>query len=391
MPYISRNLSIAACLAAVLCASVLAQAPSIPLPDGPFTFDTSEGIKIKVVLVARNLAHPWGIVFLPNGDMLVTERPGRVRLIHDGVLDPKPVDGVPQVKAQGLHGLMDIALHPQFAENHWVYLTYTKATDRGQTIALARGRWDGSALADTKDIFIADAYGENPGAASRIAFARDGSLYMTVGGAYDLRAQAAMTDFGKVLRLKDDGSIPADNPFRETANYRAEIYSIGHRNQTGLTVHPVSGAIWESENGPNGGDEVNIILPGKNYGWPLVSYGINYDGKRVSDHAWQEGIEEPKIVWVPSIAVSNISFYTGDRFPKWKGNLFAGGMRTGEVAGTGHLERIVFNDRGEEMRRESLLTTLHQRIRDVRQGPDGLLYVLTEEQAGALLRIEPAS
>jgi glucose/arabinose dehydrogenase len=295
------------------------------------------------------------------------------------------------VRAQGLHGLMDIALHPQFAENHWVYLTYTKATDRGQTIALARGRWDGSALLETKDIFVAEAYGDNPGAASRIVFARDGSLYMTVGGAYDERAQAGGTDFGKVLRLKDDGTIPQDNPFVKTENYRQEIFTLGHRNQTGLTVHPVTGAIWEAENGPNGGDEVNILSAGKNYGWPLVSYGINYNGTRVSEHAWREGIEEPKIVWIPSIAVANISFYTADRFPKWKGNLFVGGMRTGEVAGTGHLERIVLNDRGEELRRESLLTTLHQRIRDVRQGPDGLLYVLTEEQAGALLRIEPAN
>jgi len=189
MPLISRRFSIAACLIVVLCIAISAQVPSIPLPDGPFTFDASEGVKIRVVVAARNLAHPWGMAFLPNGDMLVTERPGHLRLIRNGILDPKPVDGVPVVRAQGLHGLMDIALHPQFAQNHWVYLTYTKATDRGQTVALARGRWDGSALLETKDIFVAEAYGENPGAASRIAFARDGSLYMTVGGAYDERAR----------------------------------------------------------------------------------------------------------------------------------------------------------------------------------------------------------
>lgn len=385
------SLSIVVFLLVILVAGILAQAPSIPLPDGPFMFDTSEAGKIRVDIVTRNLAHPWGMVWLPNGDMLVTERPGRVRVIRDGILDPKPVEGVPQVRAQGLAGLMDIALHPKFSENHWVYLTYTKPTDRGPTIALARGRWDGKALSETKDIFLAEAYGDNPGVASRIVFAGDGSLYMTVGGGYDERAQSLASDLGKVLHLKDDGSIPDDNPFTRTANARPEIFTLGHRNQTGMTVNPATGAIWESENGPNGGDEVNILQAGKNYGWPLVSYGINYDGKRVSEHAWKEGIEEPKIIWVPSIAVSNISFYTGDRFPKWKNNLFVGGMRRGEVAGTGHLERIVFNDRGEELRREELLTSLHQRIRDVRQGPDGFLYVLTEEQAGAMLRISPAN
>ncbi len=338
----------------ILCIAISAQVPSIPLPDGPFTFGTSEDLKIRVVVAARNLALPWGMAFLPGGDMLITERPGHVRLLRNGILDPKPVDGVPVVRAQGLHGLMDIAVHPQFAENHWVYLTYTKATDRGQTIALARGRWDGSALLETKDIFVAEAYGENAGAASRIVFARDGSLYMTMGGAYDERAQAAGTDFEKVLRLKDGGTIPQDL-FVKTANYRQEIFTLGHRNQTGLTVHPVTRAIWEAD-------------AGKNYGWPLVSYGINYNGTRVSEHAWREGIEEPKIAWIPSIAVANISFYTADRFPNWKGNLFVGGMRTGEVAGTGHLERTVLNDRGEELRRESLLTTLHQRIRDCPAG-----------------------
>ena len=368
-------------------------APTVPRPPlgaGPFVFDTAEQHKIRVVILTRGLSHPWGFAFLPDGNMLVTERAGRLRVIQDGVLDPKPVSGVPEVYAKQLSGLMDIALDPKFSENKLVYLTYTKPAGDKVTTALARGRWDGASLADVRDIFVADSIDDGRAAASRIVFARDGTLYMTVGGTFDQRAQDPASHGGKVLRLRADGTAPPDNPFTVRAGYKPEIFSMGHRNALGLTIHPDTGAVWENENGPNGGDEVNLILPGRNYGWPVVSYGRQYPGPRVSEHAWQEGMEEPLVVWLPSIGISGMTFYSGDKFPGWKGNLFVGSMRAGELNYTGHLERVVFNEKFEELRRESMLTELRQRIRDVRQGPDGLLYLLTEEDDGALLRIEPA-
>ena len=364
--------------------------PRQPLGPGPFTFDTAEQHKIRVVILTKGLSHPWGLAFLPDGNILVTEREGRLRLIRDGVLDPRPIGGVPQVYAKQLSGLMDVALHPKFSDNKLVYLTYTKPVGDKVTTALARGQYDGGSLRDVRDIFIADSIDDGRAAASRIVFARDGSLYMTVGGTFDDRAQNPNNHGGKVLRLRDDGTAPPDNPFGGRAGYQPEIFSMGHRNALGLTINPETGALWENENGPNGGDEVNLILPGRNYGWPTVSYGRQYPGPRVSEHAWKEGMEEPMVVWLPSIGISGMTFYSGEKFPAWKGNLFVGSMRTGELNYTGHLERIVFNDKYEELRRESILTDLRQRIRDVRQGPEGWLYLLTEEEDGALLRIEPA-
>jgi glucose/arabinose dehydrogenase len=339
------------------------------------------------------------MAFLPDGGILIAERPGRLRIVRNGVLDPKPVEGVPQVQAGGLSGLMDLGLHPRFAENHLVYLTYHKpsaeapaggAKGGGQgVITLARGRWDGGALTDVRDIFSAIPSGN----ASRIIFGRDGMLYMTVGVAdppQAARAQDPNDLAGKVLRLRDDGSVPPDNPFVGRAGYRPEIYTLGHRNALGLALQPDTGAIWECEDGPNGGDEVNILQPGKNYGWPVVSYGRFYLGPRVSEIPWKEGMEPPIIFWVPAIAVSGLTFYTGDKFPNWKNNLFVGGMRQGEVPRSGHLERVDFNDKWEELHREGMFRDLQQRIRDIRQGPDGLLYLLTAENDGALIRIEPA-
>jgi glucose/arabinose dehydrogenase len=215
-------------------------------------------------------------------------------------------------------------------------------------------------------------------------------LYVATGGNLNKVAQEPGSLRGKVLRVRDDGSAPPDNPFAGRAGYKPEIYTLGHRNTLGLIVHPETGAVWNNENGPNGGDEINIILPGRNYGWPLISFGRDYPGPRISEHPTREGMESPIVVWLPSIAVSGMTVYTGDRFQKWKGNVFVGAMRTGEIAGTGHVERIVFNDKAEELRRESMLGELRQRIREVRQGPDGYLYLLTEEEDGALLRIEPA-
>ncbi|PWU02041.1 MAG: hypothetical protein C5B51_21615 [Terriglobia bacterium] len=364
--------------------------PRPPLGSGPFVFDTAEQHKVQVVVVTKGLSHPWGLAFLPDGSMLVTERAGRLRLIRDGVLDPRPIPGVPEVYAKQLSGLMDIALHPRFADNKLVYLAYTKPLEKGVTTALARGRWDGAALADVREIFVADSVDDGRAAASRLAFGPDGSLYMTIGGTFDQRAQDPGSHGGKVLRLRDDGTAPPDNPFSGKAGYKPEIYTLGHRNSLGLAVQPQTGVVWENENGPNGGDELNVLQRGRNYGWPVVSYGRQYPGPRVSDHPWKEGMEEPLVVWLPSIGISGLAFYTGDRFPAWKGNVFVGSMRVGELNYTGHVERIVLNEKFEELRRESLLTELRQRIRDVRQGPDGLLYLLTEEEEGALLRIEPA-
>ena len=363
------------------------------LPTTPMIYDTAEGMKIKVVVVTKALAFPWSLAFTPNGDILVTEREGRLRVIHNGVLDPKPITGGPVARNLGVsgepgavHGYMDIALHPNFATNHLVYISYTKPVDaKTQTVAIARGRLEGGALMDTKDIYVGDL------GTSKIAFGKDGMLYVTSVAVGGNDAQEVGKVGGKVLRLKDDGSVPSDNPFAGKAGAKPEVYTLGHRSSLGLAVHPVTGEMWLNENGPNGGDEINVLKPGANYGWPLVSYGRSYPGP------WQNGKEpthagfEPPIVyWMPSIAVSGMAFYTGDKLPKWKGDVFVGSLRTGEIPGTGHLERILFNEKMEELRRESLLTNLGQRIRDVRQSPDGYLYVITDMQEGAVLRIEPA-
>jgi len=366
-------------------------APVPPLGAGPFVFDTAEQHKIRVTVMTRGLSHPWAIAFLPDGGMLVTERPGRIRVIRNGVLDPTPIAGVPRVRTDGNGGLMDIALHPQFAENRLVYFTYTKPVENGKgTPSLARGRLDGHALVEVRDLLVPEAYEGNSGLNGRLVFGRDGMVYMSTGGNIRNVAQEPSSLRGKILRLRDDGSVPPDNPFAGRAGYRPEIFTLGHRNTLAMIVHPETGAIWQNENGPNGGDEINIILPGRNYGWPLVSFGRDYPGPKISEHPTRDGLESPLVVWLPQIAVAGMAVYTGDRFPAWKGNVFVGSMRVGGIPGTGHLERIVFNAKTEELRRESMLNELKQRIREVRQGPDGFLYLLTDEDDGALLRIEPS-
>jgi glucose/arabinose dehydrogenase len=361
-----------------------------PLPKLPMEFDTAEGQRIRVSAVTTGLEYPFSIAFLPNGGgMLVTERAGRLRLIHDGVLAPQPVAGAPAAFWAGesglpgaIHGYMDVVLHPRFSENRWIYLTYTKPLDeKRRFVALARGKWDGKGLTEVHDIFVSD-----QGGASRLAFAADGTLYMSLTGE---DPQNPNTLGGKVLRLRDDGSIPPDNPFVGKSGHRPEVYTLGHRGILGLAMHPGSGQMWENENGPNGGDEINILKAGANYGWPLVSYGRTYQGPWQSERPRHEGFEPPVVFWMPAIAPSGMAFYTGNAFAKWKGDVFIGSLRTGEIPGTGHLERILFNEKMQELRRESLLTELRQRIRDVREGPDGLLYLLTDEKPGAVLRIEP--
>ena len=379
-------------------ATALSGVPAVALPDGPVVLYSADQPRIRVVPVTTGLSHPWGLAFLRNGDILVTERnAGALRVIRDGVLDPTPIPGVPEVyTGTRLAGLMDIAVHPE--DDRLVYLTYSKPMERngrrGATIALARGRLDGGVLTEVRDLFVADGWGRGV-AASRVVFGPDGKLYMTVGGAIRApstgqRAQDPSTHVGKVLRLNEDGTAPDDNPFVGQAEYLPEIYSLGHRNQLGLVFHPETGTLWASENAPQGGDEVNMIQPGRNYGWPIASTSREYSGLRVSDTPWLEEFERPEVLWWPSIAPSGLTFYNGDQFPAWQGNLFVGSMTVGRIQRTGNLQRIVFNRRGEEIRRESLLAELRQRIRDVRQGPDGYLYVLTEEDDAALLRIEPA-
>jgi glucose/arabinose dehydrogenase len=347
------------------------------IPAEPIEYDTAEVMRIRVVPVARGLINPWSLAFLPTGpstpsgagEMLVTEKDGRLRIIRNGVLDPKPITGAPAVRVQGRSGLMDVVLHPQVATNRLVYFTYLKpvGAERQSALTVARGRFDGSSITELKDIFSA---GPGVSGPSRIAWGRDGKLYMTTpSGGNGSSSQDPNTYAGKILRLNEDGTAPADNPFAGRA-----------------------GELWQNEMGPNGGDEINILKPGANYGWPLVSLGRTYSGPWQSPVFSKEGFESPVVYWMPSISLSGMTFYTGNKLPKWKGDIFVGGQRTGEIPGTGHLERILVNEKLEELRRESLLVPLGMRIRDVRQGPDELLYVVVDhDQNGGILRIEPSA
>jgi glucose/arabinose dehydrogenase len=377
---------------------------AVRVADTPYTFDTAEQHGIRVSVVVRGLNHPFSIAFLPNGDALVSERSGALRLVRGATgktakVEAQAVSGTPERNAQRTSGLHDLALHPQFAANQLVYFSYNKLGEvipdsnppgrRMSAVAVGRGKLSGTALTDVKEIFSGEWSTGSSG--SRLAFGTDGMLYVSTGapfGATTARDHASV--YGKILRLRDDGQVPADNPFVKKAGARPEIFTIGHRDQLGLTVHP-SGAVLAAEHGPNGGDEVNLILPGRDYGWPQWTYGRAYDGARMSTMPVAEGIEQPLVLWVPSIAPTGMTVYTGDKIPAWRGNLFVGSARIGEIPRTGGLERVVFNDKLEELRRERLLGDLHQRIRDVRQGPDGLLYVVTDEDDGVLLRIEPAA
>jgi aldose sugar dehydrogenase len=359
------------------------------LPLKPVVYDTGEGQRIRVSVVTSKLENPFGMAFLPDGAILITERKATLRIVRNGVLDPKPIEGGPVGFGTGesglpgaLHGYMDVVLHPNFDQNHYVYITYTKPLSAQSNVAaISRSTWDGKRLNDTRDIFVSE--GSGP---MRLVFGKDNSLYVGISGS---DPQALNTHHGKVLRLRDDGSIPTDNPFASNATAKREIFTLGHRNTLGLALHPATGDIWQNENGPNGGDEVNILRPGRNYGWPLVSLGRTYPGPWQGNGPTHAGYEAPLVYWTPAIAVSGMTFYTGDKFPKWKGDLFVASLRTGEIPGTGHIERVLFNEKMEELRRESLLVDLRQRMRDIRQSPDGFLYVLTDEKVGALLKVEP--
>jgi glucose/arabinose dehydrogenase len=393
--------------------------------EGPDTLaDTpqilgSRGQRFRVTPI-KGLFRPSALAFLPNGDILVAERSGGLRIVHDGVLDPQPIGNTPTVVRGSARrfGLWDVAVHPRFAENRLIYFTYLKpnpnenipdlaqgAESPSGTSVLARGRFDGGhTLTDVKDLFVSNAW-TNGFSVARMVFAPDGKIFMSIGMPLRDRAhggpnrigtaeqsQDPSSHAGKILRLNDDGTAPSDNPFVGKPGYQPEIYALGVRDPLGLMIHPQTGELWEVEHGPQGGDELNIVRAGRNYGWPVVSYGRSYTGELMQGTGGSgpelaepclPGMEPPLLFWSPVIGPGGIAMYTGDKFPALKGNLLIGGMVTRE------LHHVVMNQRGLPVRREGLLKELNQRIRDVKQGPDGLLYLTTDHEAGALLRIEP--
>ena len=364
--------------------------PVPPLGAGPFVFETAEQSKIRVAVLTRGLAHPWAIAFMPDGSMLVTERPGRLRVIRDGMLDPHPIAGVPQVRTDGNGGLMDVALHPRFAENHLVYLTYTKPVGNGRGApALARGRLDGAALVDVRDLVVTEAFEGNSGLNGRVVFGRDGLVYMSTGG----NTGKVVTGSGEPARQDPPAERrrlgPARQPLREPRRLSAGDLHAGAPQHA--RPHRASGDWGHLEPRERSQrrrrDQHHRARAELRVADRELRARLSGPARlRTSD---AEGMESPLVVWVPSIAVAGMAVYTGDRFPAWKGNVFVGACGTGEIPGTGHLQRIVFNAKTEEMRREAMLRELRQRIREVRQGPDGLLYLLTDDDDGALLRIEP--
>jgi len=376
-----------------------------PATQPPAEFNTQTGQRIRVSTVATGLVHPWSIAFADANTMLVTEQPGRLRVVRGGVLLPEPAWQAPKPPT-GNDALHFAAVHPQFATNGFVYLSHLKSGERGNTIAISRGHFDGTTLRDVQEIFVADAWESSGNTAGRVFFGPGGMLFFTVGdrdrlcclnnGKEDnsirIKAQSLGNDVGKTLRLKDDGTVPPDNPFVGRAGAKPEIYTYGHRNGYGLTVNPDTGEVWQAEIGPLGGDEINILLPGHNYGWPLVSMGRNYTGSLVSDEPFfRKGMDNARMFWVPSISPSSLMFYNGDRFKGWKGSLFVGGLTNRSLI------RVSFNQPSQAERRELLLGSFNQRIRDVQVGPDGNLYVATEGQTGGnaadgmVLKIEPVN
>ena len=397
----------ALCVPALLAASsgAFGQAAQIgftptDLAGAPFEFETAEQDGIRVDVVATGFGRAFSLAFLPNGDALISERGVGLRLVRDatgarggpGLVEAPVAGGPPRGTGRG-GGMHDVAVHPEFATNSLVYYTYNAAGEApsggppSYVLTLARARYSDGALSNTEVLMQGEAFAGASG--SRLAFAPDGFLYMTTGAPNGDAAQDPGNIYGKVLRLTEDGGIPSDNPFVGRAGARGEVFTLGHRDQLGLTAHAPSGAVLAVEHGPNGGDEVNRALPGRNYGWPVYSYGRSYEGPRMTNLPLGADTEQPIILWIPSIGPSGLTFYFGDAFPEWNGNLFVGSARRGEIPGTGGLERIVLNENLEELRRESLLGDLHARIRDVRQGPDDLLYVLTDDSPPALLRISP--
>ncbi len=354
----------------------------------------AESSEYTVVAVAEGLENPWAMAFLPNGDMLITERPGRLRILRDGVLLAEPVPGVPEVFADGQGGLLDIALHPDFTSNRLIYLSFSKPVEGGResTTAVARGRFENDRLTGVEEVFEAVTRG-NGHYGSRLAFDPEGYLFVTIGDRQapprgDLQshpAQDLSNHHGTTVRLHDDGRVPSDNPFVGQPGARPEIWSYGHRNAQGMTFHPETGDLWLTEHGPQGGDELNRVLPGRNYGWPVIGYGVNYgSGSPIHEGTHRDGMEQPRHYWVPSIATSGLLLYTGDGFPQWKGNLFVGGLAGQQLA------RLTLD--GQQVVAEETLFEGRGRIRDVRQGPDGFIYLAMDHGRGGgthIYRLEP--
>jgi glucose/arabinose dehydrogenase len=354
-----------------------AQAPQSPTPS------PLDGL-IDVQTVAEGLEHPWGLAFLPDGRMLVTERPGRLRLVMPEGKLSAPLDGVPNVQHAGQGGLLDVKLDPQFTENQWVYLSYAEpAPDGTAGTAVARGRLMGQRLEEVHVI-----YRQQPqvkGAlhfGSRLVFLRDGTLAVTQGDRFEYRLQAQdlSSGIGKIVRINRDGSIPRNNPFSNRPEARPEIWSYGHRNVQAAALHPETGQLWTVEHGARGGDELNHPEPGKNYGWPVITYGIDYDGSSIGEGTARTGMEQPVYYWDPVIAPSGMAFYTGTTYPGWQGSLFIGSLKPGLLV------RLIMKD-GRVEREERYLGKLGARIRDVQQGPDGFLYLLTDHDDGRILRV----
>ncbi|MEC4816284.1 MAG: PQQ-dependent sugar dehydrogenase [Scytonema sp. PMC 1069.18] len=345
--------------------------------------------------IVEGLERPWSMAWLPDGAMLVTERPGRLRIVRDGVVQQTPIAGVPEVFAVNQGGLMEVSLHPRFAENRFVYLTYSHGTEKANRTRVARGRFDGKALRDLKVIFeVSPAKSGGQHFGSRIVWLPDNTMLIAIGDGGNppiqlngelirKQAQNLRSHLGKIVRINDDGSIPRDNPFVGSANADPAVWSYGHRNIQGLTFDSATRRVWSTEHGARGGDELNLIEKSKNYGWPVVTYSRDYSGGEISKERSRRGMEDPKIVWTPVIAASGLALYNGDRFPQWKGDLFAGGLVSRDV------RRIDLDAQGNLTKEESI--NIGQRVRDIRQGPDGLLYVLTDEVNGQLIRLEPAT
>jgi glucose/arabinose dehydrogenase len=368
----------AAAIVAVLVACLIPHAAAETFSSARHTF--------RATTFAAGLAHPWGLAFLPDGRLLVTERPGRLRLVDaDGRVDPRPLDGIPPVASTGQGGLLDVALHPDFAKNGWVYLSYAGPGEGGYGTEVLRGRLDGHALRDVQVLFrMRPKSWTSHHFGARLAFDRAGFLYVTLGDRGDLaRAQRLDDHAGSVIRLHDDGRVPADNPFAGTPGALPEKFTRGHRNIQGAALHPRTGALWMHEHGPQGGDEINIARAGANYGWPVITHGRNYvTGTKIGEGTAKPGMEQPIHRWTPSIAPSGMAFYAGERFPGWRGNLFVGAL-AGQM-----LVRLELD--GERVvKEERLLENAVGRIRDVRVGPDGLIYLLTDSPEGRIVRLEP--
>lgn len=348
----------------------------------------------RVVTVVEALVQPWSIAFLPDGEVLITERPGRLRVMRQGKLLPEPVEGVPKVFHTSQGGLLEVKPHPGFASNRLIYLSFSKpgASESQATTALVRGRYEGNRLTNVEPLFESISQGRNH-FGGKIAFDRNGYLFLTLGDRQvpsqgNLEAHPAQdlsNHHGKIVRLHDDGRVPADNPFATRPGARPEIWSYGHRNVQGLAIHPETGDVWTNEHGPQGGDELNRIQSGRNYGWPVIGFGVNYKtGLAIHSGTHREGMEQPAHVWVPSIGTSGLMIYTGDRFPEWRGSLFVGGMARHRLA------RLTLD--GQRVTSEETLVPQMGRIRDVRQGPDGYIYLVTDNRDGKptpILRMEP--